>query len=188
MHDQGYTGAGVVIAMLDDGFNYHNRHEALATIDIPPGFERDFVDGDWSAQDTVNFTCCSHGTLVLGCVAGNLPGHYVGTAPGATYALARTEVDATETTVEMTYWAMAAEWADSLGADIISTSLGYNTFDFGLGNYSVRGHERAHHHHYARRRDRGQQGHPGGRGGGQRGQHRRGRRSSRPPTRTATAC
>ena len=134
LHDQGYTGLGVVIAMLDDGFNYHNRHEALATIDIPPGFERDFVDGDDSVQDTVNFTCCSHGTLVLGCVAGNKSGRYVGTAPGATYALARTEVDATETTVEMTYWAMAAEWADSLGADIISSSLGYSTFDFGLGN------------------------------------------------------
>lgn len=137
VHDQGWNGAGVVIAMLDDGFNYYNRHEALVGIDVPPGFERDFVDGDWSVQDTTGSSgCCWHGPLVLGCVAGRKSGTYVGTAPGATYALARTEVDATETTVEMTYWAMAAEWADSLGADIISTSLGYNTFDFGLGNYS----------------------------------------------------
>jgi serine protease AprX len=136
VHDAGYTGAGVVIAMLDDGFNYHNDQEALATIDIPPGFERDFVDGDWSVQDTVTFSCCGHGTLVLGCVAGNKSGSYVGTAPGATYALARTEVDATETPVEMAYWAMAAEWADSLGADIISSSLGYSTFDGGVGNYT----------------------------------------------------
>ena len=44
------TGSGVLIAMLDDGFNYHNRHEALATIDIPPGYERDFVDGDYSVS------------------------------------------------------------------------------------------------------------------------------------------
>ena len=136
LHDGGYTGAGILIAVLDDGFNYHNRHEALATIDVPPGYERDFVDGDDSVQDTVMFTCCTHGELVLGCVAGNKPGSYVGTAPGAIYALARTEVDATETPVEMAYWAMAAEWADSLGANIITTSLGYNTFDGGVGDYT----------------------------------------------------
>ncbi|MGH7741003.1 MAG: S8 family serine peptidase [Candidatus Eiseniibacteriota bacterium] len=136
LHNAGYTGAGVLICLLDDGFNYHNRHEALAGIDVPPGYERDFVDGDYSVQDTVSFTCCTHGELVLGCVAGNLSGRYVGTAPGAIYALARTEVDATETPVEMAYWAMAAEWADSLGADIISSSLGYNTFDGGTGNYT----------------------------------------------------
>ena len=134
LHDAGYTGAGVLVCMLDDGFNWHNRNEALETADIPPGYERDFVDGDWSVQDTLLYTCCGHGTMVLGCIAGNKSGRYVGTAPGATYALARTEVDATETTVEMTYWAMAAEWADSLGADIISTSLGYSTFDYGIGN------------------------------------------------------
>lgn len=136
VHDAGYTGTGVVIAVLDDGFNYYNRHPAFASLNVPAGFVRDFVDGDINVQDTTGFTCCSHGTLVLGCAAGNLSGSYVGTAPTATYALARTEVDATETPIEMSYWAMAAEWADSLGANIISTSLGYSTFDYGIGNYT----------------------------------------------------
>ena len=63
-----------------------------------------------SPQDTVTFTCCDHGTWVMGCIAGNKPGTYVGTAPGATFALARTEVDASESTIEMVYWGMAAEW------------------------------------------------------------------------------
>jgi serine protease AprX len=136
VHDSGYIGTGVLVCIIDDGFNFHYTHEALAPVVIAPGFERDFVDSDWSAQDTVGFTCCTHGAEVMGCIAGNKPGTYVGTAPGAKYALARTEVDVSETPVEMVYWGMAAEWADSLGADEITTSLGYNQFDGGVGNYT----------------------------------------------------
>ena len=136
VHDSGYIGTGVLVCIIDDGFNYHNKHEALRNALVPPGYERDFVDGDSSAQDTINFTCCDHGTWVMGCVAGNKPGSYVGTAPGATFALARTEVDASESTIEMVYWGMAAEWADSLGADLITTSLGYTQFDGGIGDYT----------------------------------------------------
>ncbi|MBI1798462.1 MAG: S8 family serine peptidase [Candidatus Eisenbacteria bacterium] len=136
VHDSGYIGTGVLVCIIDDGFNYHNKHEALRNAVVPPGFERDFVDGDSSAQDTVGFTCCNHGTWVMGCIGGNKSGSYVGTAPGATFALARTEVDASETTIEMVYWGMAAEWADSLGADEITTSLGYSQFDGGIGNYT----------------------------------------------------
>src|SRR5207247_10727848 len=58
------------------------------------------------------------------------------TAPGAPAALARSEVDASESTIEMVYWGMAAEWADSLGADLITTSLGYNQFDNSADNYT----------------------------------------------------
>ncbi len=136
VHDSGYIGTGVLVAILDDGFNYHNKHEALSPVSVPQGFERDFVDGDWSAQDTLRFRCCDHGTYVMGCIAGNRPGKYVGTAPGAQFALARTEVDTSETTIEMVYWGMAAEWADSLGADEITTSLGYSQFDNGIGDYT----------------------------------------------------
>jgi subtilisin family serine protease len=136
VHDSGYIGTGVLVCIIDDGFNHHNDQEALAPVVIAPGFERDFVDGDSSAQDTVTFHCCNHGSWVMGCIAGNLPGKYVGTAPGAQFALARSEVDTTETTIEMVYWGMAAEWADSLGADLITTSLGYNQFDGGVGNYT----------------------------------------------------
>jgi len=136
VHDSGYIGTGVLVAILDDGFNYHDKQEALRSVVIAPGFERDFVDGDYYTQDTLSAVNCHHGTWVMGCIAGNLSGKYVGTAPGADFALARTEVDATETPVEMTYWGMAAEWADSLGADLITTSLGYTTFDGGVGSYT----------------------------------------------------
>ena len=67
-----------------------------------------------------------HGTWCLGVMAGRKFGTYVGAAFDAQYALGRTEVDAFERTQEMIYWGMGAEWADSLGADIISSSLGYS--------------------------------------------------------------
>jgi subtilisin family serine protease len=72
----------------------------------------------------------------MGCIAGNLQGAYVGSGFGASFALARTEVDASETPVEMLYWGMGAEWADSLGADLITSSLGYFTFDNSADNYT----------------------------------------------------
>ena len=83
-----------------------------------------------------NATGLRHGTWVMGCVAGNRPGAYVGSGFGAEFALARTEVDASETPVEMLYWGMGAEWADSLGADIITSSLGYFTFDNSAYDYT----------------------------------------------------
>jgi len=69
-------------------------------------------------------------------LAGSLPGIIAGTAPGAAYLLLRTEDDETEFPVEMDYWAAAAEYADSAGADIITSSLGYSTFDDPAMDYS----------------------------------------------------
>ena len=136
VHDSGYIGTGVLVCILDEGFNFHEKQEALAPVVIAPGFERDFVDGDQMASDTtggVPGSCCNHGTWVMGCIAGNKPGSYVGTAPGAQYALGRTEVHATEKPIEMVNWGMGAEWADSLGADLITSSLGYNQFPDSAG-------------------------------------------------------
>jgi len=127
LHDSGYVGTGVLVCILDDGFTGHDTHEALATQNIPPGFQRDFVDGDLDPSNPVGNL--PHGTWVMGCIGGAKPGTYVGSAFGATFALGRTENDAREYRDEMLYWGMGAEWADSLGADIISSSLGYNTFD-----------------------------------------------------------
>lgn len=129
LHDSGYTGAGVLIAVLDEGFNYFDKHEALRNLDIG-GRTRDFVEGDLVVQDTVvSPGIFQHGTWCLGAMAGNVPGRYVGPAFGASFALARTEYSGSETPAEMVWWGMGAEWADSLGADIVSSSLGYNTFD-----------------------------------------------------------
>jgi serine protease AprX len=130
VHDSGYVGTGVTIAVLDNGFNFHQKHQATRGADIPPGFQRDFVEGDTVVTDTVvvpgNFR---HGMWTLSCMAGNAPGQYIGSAPGARYALARTENQAVETLQELVWWRMGAEWADSLGADVISSSLGYSTMD-----------------------------------------------------------
>jgi subtilisin family serine protease len=127
LHDSGYTGAGVRICVLDDGFNRHATHAALRAADVRA--VRDFVRGTDDPTDTSATTGFRHGTETFGCIAGNLPGRYVGTAPGAEFLLARTEDGAGETRVEMVHWAAGAEWADSAGADIISSSVGYMTFD-----------------------------------------------------------
>lgn len=130
VHDSGYIGTGVLICVLDEGFNYFNKHEALRTQVIPAGRRRDFVEGDGVVVDTVvSPGIFSHGTWTLGCMAGNKVGTYVGSAYGASFALGRTEYSGSETPVELVWWGMGAEWADSLGADILSSSLGYNLFD-----------------------------------------------------------
>jgi subtilisin family serine protease len=78
----------------------------------------------------------SHGTLTLSEVAGVLPGTFSGVAFGCSVALAKTEYVPTETPVEMDNWQFGAEWADSLGADVISSSLGYNEFDSPWPSYT----------------------------------------------------
>jgi len=129
LHDSGYVGTGVLVCILDDGFNAHDTHEALKDQVIAPGFQRDFVQGDLDVTDPSNSFDFNHGSAVMGVLGGAKPGAYVGAAYGATFALGRTENDASESRVEMLFWGMGAEWADSLGADIISSSLGYFTFD-----------------------------------------------------------
>jgi len=133
-HDSGYIGTGVLICVLDSGFNGWNAHEALAGIEVPADHVRDFVGGDFDVTGGFGF---DHGGWVLGCMAGNRPGGYVGTAPGAAFALARSENGSSESEVEMVYWAQAAEWADSLGADVINSSLGYSRFDNASENITL---------------------------------------------------
>jgi len=135
VHDSGYIGAGVLVCVLDEGFNFLDKHEALRGQPIPLERQRDFVRAVQTVQDTTDGASFNHGTWVLGCLAGNLPGAYVGAAYGAEFALARTEVHVGETPQEMIYWGLGAEWADSLGAEIISSSVGYTTFDGGQGSY-----------------------------------------------------
>ena len=133
VHDSGYIGTGVLIAVLDEGFNYFDKHTALRNLAVD-GRTRDFVDGDTSVQDTlINPFIQQHGTWCLSAIGGNAPGTLVSPAFGAAFALARTENSGSEKPIEMVNWTMAAEWADSLGADIISSSLGYNVFPDSLG-------------------------------------------------------
>lgn len=133
LHQSGFTGQGIVIAVLDAGFMNADRIESLDHLNKRGGIiaTRDFVYG----SDFV-YSYHSHGTLVLSVLAGALPGIINGTAPGAKYLLLRSEDDESEYPVEEDYWAAAAEYADSAGADIISSSLGYFTFDDPSMDYS----------------------------------------------------
>lgn len=127
LHNLGYSGEGMTIAVLDAGFS---------SVDIMPCFDNlranGHIKGEFDfAQPGNNVyatTMASHGTSVLSCMAANISGQMVGTAPNADYWLLRTEVGATETIIEEYYWVSAAEFADSVGADLINSSLGYTEF------------------------------------------------------------
>ena len=128
LHAAGIDGSGVLVCVLDAGFR--TTHEIFAGLDVLA--TRDFVNNDSIVDDQVPPDQAgegSHGTSTLACIAGSKPGTYSGVAYGVTVALAKTEKVATETPVEMDKWQRAAEWADSLGADVLSSSLGYLTFD-----------------------------------------------------------
>jgi serine protease AprX len=123
LHDAGYSGAGVIVCMLDTGFL--RTHAALTNVHVIA--EYDFVQGDsvTSNQAGDDPHQHDHGTLTLSIIAGYDPGHLIGPAYGADYVLAKTETISSETPIEEDWWVAGAEWADSLGADVISSSLGY---------------------------------------------------------------
>lgn len=134
LHNQGFTGAGIRIAVLDAGFgnaNILNAFDSLLTggrlVDT-----RDFVNGDNNVYDGGG----THGTAVLSTMAANASGVLVGTAPHAEYALYTTENVITETRQEEYNWLFGAERADSMGCDIINSSLGYYEFDNPNDNYT----------------------------------------------------
>ncbi|HEU4930358.1 MAG TPA: S8 family serine peptidase [Candidatus Krumholzibacteria bacterium] len=135
LHDQGLSGAGVLIAMLDTGFN-NLAHEALVDVDVMATW--DFVNNDPVVADEPGQAGSgNHGTYTLSALAGYEPGDLIGPAYGATFILAKTENTDWERHVEEDDWIAGAEWADDLGADIISSSLGYSTgFTNGEPSYS----------------------------------------------------
>lgn len=137
LHTDNYTGKGVTIAVLDASF---------AAVNTMMGFKRlrdaggvlggyDFVD---NTANVYAYGGGDHGTQVLSCMAGFLDTfeNFVGTAPDASYYLFRTEDDNDENPVEESYWVEAAERADSLGVDILNTSLGYKAYSPNYPRYS----------------------------------------------------
>ncbi|MDH3197524.1 MAG: S8 family serine peptidase [Candidatus Krumholzibacteria bacterium] len=125
LHALGYYGNGVWIAVLDAGFNRPD-HESFASLRIHAQW--DFVNGDSVvADESGQMGTGDHGTVVLSTLAGYKPGTLIGPAWDATYLLAKTENTDWERHQEEDDWIAGAEWADSIGADIISTSLGYRS-------------------------------------------------------------
>lgn len=125
MHDLGFRGQNMTIAVIDAGFfqadinpvfdSLRNEGRILGT--------RDYVDGNNSVYEDH-----PHGAVVLSTIAGNSPGNLIGTGPKAQFWLLRTEAPG-ENLIEEANWVVAAEFADSVGVDITTTSLGYTTFD-----------------------------------------------------------
>ena len=132
MHNSGYNGKNILIAILDGGFLYSDQITSLDGLRSRKGIKktRDFVKNNESVYNT-----SIHGTAVLSVLAGEIPGAIEGTAPGADYLLLKTEDVESEFPCEEDFWAAGAEYADSLGADIISSSLGYFNFDDPSLNY-----------------------------------------------------
>jgi serine protease AprX len=133
IHSSGYDGKGVIIAILDAGFRNGDYISSLASLRDRKGIKctRDFVNNENYVYDYH-----SHGTAILSVLAGQSDGNIEGTAPGADFILLRTEDGSSEFSVEEDFWAAAAEFADSAGADIISSSLGYYNFDEPSLNYT----------------------------------------------------
>ncbi|MFT7452515.1 MAG: serine protease AprX, partial [Patescibacteria group bacterium] len=132
VHDLGYTGAGMLICLMDSGFRNISTLPAFATMDVQATY--DFVNDDENVDNQADdMGTGSHGTSTLSTIGGFDEGTLIGPAYGASYLLAKTENTDSETTVEEDNWVAAAEWAEGLGADITSTSLGYIGFDDGSG-------------------------------------------------------
>lgn len=130
-HRKGLYGRSKLIAVLDAGFagantvSFSDEFNLVAT--------KNFVTGGTDVYSGNG----SHGFSVLSCMAGNVDGVYVGSAPEASYALITTEDIWSETPQEMYNWIAGAEFADSIGADIINSSLGYYEFDDPTDSYTT---------------------------------------------------
>lgn len=132
VHDLGFSGKGIRIGMLDTGFN--QRHRVFSDLEVIA--EYDFYDQDRVTANGPNDDPYQdhHGTMTLSVIGGFLPGALIGPAFGASYALAKTEWLPSESRIEEDKWVAGLEWlVDSIGVDIVSSSLGYNTFDNGEG-------------------------------------------------------
>lgn len=137
LHQMGYRGAGVRIAVLDNGFHY-THHRAFARLNIVA--QRDFINEDEVVSDEIGQPRTGdetrtaqnlHGAQVLSIMAANDPGRFIGVAPDAEYILAKTEENATELPVEEDRWIAGLEWSVGQGADVVNSSLGYNIWDTG---------------------------------------------------------
>lgn len=131
LHERGFRGQGMTIAIIDGGF--YNA-------DIVPGLShvkilgtKDFVTPGGNVYENDR-----HGMMVLSCIAANTPGKFIGTAPEASFYLLRSEDGGSEQLVEEDNWCAAIEYADSLGVDVVNTSLGYTKFDNRADNVRYR--------------------------------------------------
>jgi serine protease AprX len=126
LHNEGYRGQGKVIAVLDAGFI---GADTIRTFDSLRDNGQILGSRDFVSPGGTVYGHHPHGTMVLSIMGGNVPGELIGTAPKAEYWLLRTEDGGSEYIIEEYNWVAGAAFADSVGADVINSSLGYTQFD-----------------------------------------------------------
>jgi len=139
IHQLGINGSGVIVGILDTGFQY-SLHEALAHLKV--NNEYDFINHDKITENESgdSKTQHNHGTMVLSIIAGYEEGRLIGPAYNSEYLLAKTEDIRDEYQAEEDYWVAGLEWMESKGVDIVNSSLGYTdwyTYDDYDGNTAV---------------------------------------------------
>ena len=122
LHDRGYSGRGILIGMLDTGYN-NLDHTCLEDRDILAVW--DFVNDDGNVGDEDDMGIGNHGTRTLSIIGGYDPGSMIGPAYGATFVLAKTENTEWEREIEEDHWVAAIEWMDELGVEVVNSSLSY---------------------------------------------------------------
>ncbi len=132
LHENGFNGEGVQIAVIDDGFFSVNSFTAFEKL---RNENRILGTYDFVSNETSVYEDDSHGMSVLSTIAGYVPGQLIGTAPQASFYLLRSEDAGSENIIEEYNWNAAAEFADSAGADVITSSLGYTEFDDASTNH-----------------------------------------------------
>lgn len=129
LHQLGYKGAGMDIAVIDAAFVDITSNPQLKNINIKGAKSFIYEDQDPYGTD-------DHGVWTTSCMATNMPGYYIGTAPEANYWLLRSEDIDSEYPVEQDYWVAALEYADSVGVDVVNTSLYYTYSYFTPSKYN----------------------------------------------------
>lgn len=133
LHNLGYRGKDIIVGILDAGFNNVNVNAAFDSLRLQGRLlgTKDIIKSNSNiyAED-------SHGAMVLSLMTGNLPNQYLGTAPDASFWLIRTEYAPTEYLVETDFWCAGIEFADSVGVDVVNSSLGYTEFNDAKMNFT----------------------------------------------------
>ena len=133
IHNEGYMGQGMLVGVMDAGFS---------NVNINPGFDSLRLQGrllgtkDIYLSGNNVYAEDAHGANVLSIITGNLPGKFLGMAPKASFWLIRTEFAPTENLFETDFWVSGIEFADSVGVDVVNSSLGYTQFDDVSMNYT----------------------------------------------------
>jgi serine protease AprX len=135
VHNIGISGRGVIVGMLDTGFRW-KIHEAMQKMKVIA--EYDFIQKDSSTANGAGDSQSqdSHGTSCMSLVGAYKDGKIVASAFNAQFILGKTEYVPTETNVEEDNWIAAIEWMESMGVDVVSSSLGYKDFDAGQRSYT----------------------------------------------------